>query len=218
MLTPCYSNNVQHKEKRRELQASDVFLICADGVLLKGARKTLNQSWSLRWFSHRFAVCCNLVRFMSHSKPWNKSSKLLLPSLLCSIGVCSVACLVHRQSCPPVMSNHFTWWKQSMWKCKSEKQHFAVQRWKSWVRSTKNVECEKNISNSLWPDMQITLNEKQVIFQCILMRSSKLMWRTVSQQILCILKRNFGFLFSRKKIQHTTVKYEKVNCVDVVLI
>lgn len=86
------SNNLQHQEEQSEFQASDVFLICADGVLLKGERKTQHQSSCLRRFSHRFAVCCNLVRFMSHSKPWNKSSKLRLGSPLCSIGVCSAAC------------------------------------------------------------------------------------------------------------------------------
>lgn len=122
------SNNLQHQEKQRKFQASDVFLICADGVLLKGVRKTPHQSSCLRWFSHRFAVCCNLVRFMSHSKPWNKSGKLPLHSPLWGIGVCSAACLFHGQSCTPVMFNHFTWWKLSMWKCKSENRRFAVQR------------------------------------------------------------------------------------------
>lgn len=43
-------------------------------------------------FSHRFAVCCNLVRCMSHCKPWNKSSKLWLGIPLCRAGICSAAC------------------------------------------------------------------------------------------------------------------------------
>lgn len=86
-------NNLQHQEEQSEFQASDVFLICGDGVLLKGVRKTQHQSSCLRCFSHRFAVCCNLVSCMSHSKPWNKSSKLQLRSPLCSIDVCSAACL-----------------------------------------------------------------------------------------------------------------------------
>lgn len=86
------SNNLQHQEEQNEFQPSDVFLICADGFVLKGARKTRHQCSCLRCFSHRFAVCCNLVRFMSHSKSWNKSRKFQFHSSLCSIGVCSAAC------------------------------------------------------------------------------------------------------------------------------
>lgn len=96
------SNNLQHQEEWSEFQASDLFLICADGVLLKGVQKMQHQSSCLGCFSHRFAVSCNLVRFMSHSKPWNKSSKLRLRSSLCSM-LCSL--LVHRQPCTPVMFN-----------------------------------------------------------------------------------------------------------------
>ena len=86
------SNNLQHQEEQKEFQASVVFLICADGVLLKGVWKMQHQSPCLRCFSHRSAVCCNLLRFMSHSEPWNKSSKLRLRSPLCSTGVFSAAC------------------------------------------------------------------------------------------------------------------------------
>lgn len=46
-------------------------------------------------------------------------------SPLCSMGVCSAACRVHRQSCTPVMFNRFTWWKHTICRCKSGSRHFA---------------------------------------------------------------------------------------------
>lgn len=43
--------------------------------------------------------------------------------VLCAVRVC--ACLVHRQSWTPVMFHRFTWWKQTICKCKSGSRHFA---------------------------------------------------------------------------------------------
>lgn len=184
------SNNLQHQEERREFQASDVFLICADGVLLKGVWKTQHQSSCLRGFSHRFAVCCNLVRCMSHSKPWNKSSKLRLGSPLWRAGVCSAACS-STGSLALLWCLTISHDESSL--CRNVGLEIGSMLFSVWLTTVllpaRNVQKKKKKNGSLWQDaewghgMQI----KSSTLMNILIWNSKLVWRTVSQLLSCSL-------------------------------
>lgn len=195
------SNNLQHQEERREFQASDVFLICADGVLLKGVQKTQHQSSCLSCFSHRFAVCCNLVRCMSHSKPWNKSSKLRLGIALCRAGICSAACSSTGSLallwCLTISHDESSLCGNVSLEIGNVLQCFCQ-------------ECSKK-KGSLWQDAEWRhgIQIKSSTLMNILIWNSKLVWRTVSQLLSCSLTENswllvqqlWNLVFNSKRLQ-----------------